>query len=174
MVEKASEPELSRDAAREDDSLKRVPEDDQEDRDTRGESARSWNHVRHCTWSGKRTPGSLGFEPRVDADFCLEQLRNRAARFRGLNRCVELGLVRARNFSDQVEMTLGDGEAVREFFERNGSRRLQFLCGQSRVAELRGKRHREAPRMRRSKEFLGICADPIFKSRAERILRLLQ
>src|SRR5882724_11000690 len=38
-VEKASEPELSRDAAREDDGLKRVPKDDHEDRDTRGKGA---------------------------------------------------------------------------------------------------------------------------------------
>src|SRR5712664_3092992 len=71
-------------------------------------------------------------------------------------------------------MTLGDREAVREFLERNGSRRLQFLRGQSRVAKLRGERHREAPGMRRSKKFLRIRTHTIFKSRAERILRLLQ
>src|SRR6266404_64164 len=71
-------------------------------------------------------------------------------------------------------MALGDGETVREFLERNGSRRLQFLCGQSRVAELRGKRHREAPGMRCCKKFLRIRAHSIFKSRAERVLSLLQ
>src|SRR6267143_2909951 len=71
-------------------------------------------------------------------------------------------------------MTLGDGETVREFLERNGGRRLQFLCGQSRVAELRGERHREAPGVRRSKKFLGIGTHSIFKPRAKRVLRLLQ
>src|SRR6267142_2672280 len=71
-------------------------------------------------------------------------------------------------------MTLGDREAVGEFLKRNGSRRLQFLRGQSRVAELRGERHREAPGMRRSKKFFRIRTHTIFKSRAEGILRLLQ
>src|SRR5713101_5819909 len=71
-------------------------------------------------------------------------------------------------------MTLGDRQAVCEFFERNGSRGLQFLRGQSRVAELRGERHREAPGMRRSEKFFRIGTHSIFKPRAERILRLLQ
>src|SRR6266852_1241696 len=40
---------INSEIARKNDGLERVPNDDQEDRDTRGESARSWNHVRHCT-----------------------------------------------------------------------------------------------------------------------------
>src|SRR5712692_7111026 len=46
---KASEAELARDAARENDGLERVPEHDQKDRDTCSEHSRNWNHVRHCT-----------------------------------------------------------------------------------------------------------------------------
>src|SRR6266436_2909739 len=48
-VKKASEAKLSRDAARENDGLERIPQHDQKDRDTRGERSRSWNHVGHCT-----------------------------------------------------------------------------------------------------------------------------
>src|SRR6266446_1520928 len=51
FVKQASEPESAGDASWKDDGLERVPNDDQKDRDTRGESARSWNHVRHCTCS---------------------------------------------------------------------------------------------------------------------------
>src|SRR6266481_8946504 len=49
FVKQAGQPESSRHASRKDDGLERVPHDGQKDRDARGESARSWNHVRHCT-----------------------------------------------------------------------------------------------------------------------------
>src|SRR5256885_14396544 len=48
-VKKPSKAELSRDAARENDGLEGVPQDDQKDRDTYSERSGSWNHVRHCT-----------------------------------------------------------------------------------------------------------------------------
>src|SRR5258708_32098097 len=122
---------------------------------------------------GKCAPSPSGFETRADADFGLEQFRNRAARFRSLNRRVELGLVRARNFCDEVEVALGDCETVRELLQGNGGGRLQLLRAQSGVTKLRGERHRETPGMRRCKKFLRIGTHAIFKSRAERILRLL-
>src|SRR5206468_667697 len=72
-VKKASEAELSRDAARKDYGLESIPKHDQKDRDTCSESSWSWNHVRHCTCLAclRRTVGKktrvLGFQPVGDA-----------------------------------------------------------------------------------------------------------
>src|SRR6266446_1987750 len=71
-------------------------------------------------------------------------------------------------------MTSGDRKAIGEFLQRNRSRRLQFLRGQSGVTKLRGERHGETPGMRCCEKFLRVRTHTIFKSRAERILRLLQ
>src|SRR5713101_5703214 len=94
----------------------------------------------------------LRFQPGVDADFCFEKFRDGAAGFGGFHGGIEFGSVCARNARDQIKMTLRDSEAVRELFERNRSRRLEFLCGQSGIAELRGERHGEAACMSGSQE----------------------
>src|SRR6266849_5877231 len=71
-------------------------------------------------------------------------------------------------------MALGDGKTVRELLQRNRSRRLQFLRGQSGVTKLRGERHGETPRMRCCEKFLGIGTHTIFKPRTKRVPRLFQ
>src|ERR1700682_4771368 len=112
----------------------------------------------------KPCDSGLGFEAGADADFGLEQFRNWTARFRGLYRSIKFPLVRARNFSDKVEMTLGDRETVGEFLQRDCRRRLQLFSGQSGAPKLRRKRHGEATGMRRGEKFLRIGTDSVFKS----------
>src|SRR6266851_2345014 len=124
------------------------------------------------------TPGesawALGFQPGGDADFCLEEFRDRTAGFGGFHGGVELRFVRPRNTRNEVEMALSDRETVGELVERNGCSRLELACGHAGVAELRGERHRETAGVRRGEELFRIGADPILKPRAERVLRLLQ
>src|SRR6266403_5070110 len=124
------------------------------------------------------TPGesawALGFQPGGDADFCLEEFRDRTAGFGGFHSRVELRFVRPRNTRDEVEMALSDRETVGELVERNCCSRRELACRQAGVAELRGERHRETAGVRRGEELFRIGADPILKPRAERVLRLLQ
>src|SRR5713226_8984141 len=56
-----------------------------------------------------RTSGFLGFQPGVDADFCLEEFRDGAAGFGGFHGGVEFGLVRAGDLCDEVRMAFCDG-----------------------------------------------------------------
>src|SRR2546430_5788841 len=78
------------------------------------------------------TPGesarALGFQPGGDADFCLEEFRDRTAGFGGFHGGVEFRFVRPRNTRDEVEMALGDCETVGELVERNGRSRLELAC----------------------------------------------
>src|SRR5947207_14345767 len=89
------------------------------------------------------TPGerarALGFQPGGDADFCLEEFRDRTAGFGGFHGGVELRFVRPRNTRDEVEMALGDRETVGELVERNCSSRRELACRHAGVAELRGR-----------------------------------
>src|SRR5213594_4007965 len=57
----------------------------------------------------------LGFEARADGDFRFEKLGNRAAGFGGLDGGVELGFIRSGNAGQELEMALGDAEAVADF-----------------------------------------------------------
>src|SRR5258708_3598585 len=50
----------------------------------------------------------------------------------------------------------------------------ELLESQTYLTQLRGDRHRKACRMCGSQQFFGVGTDTIFKSRTERILRVLQ
>src|SRR5437016_421674 len=116
----------------------------------------------------------LGFQPGGDANFCLEQFRYGAAGFRGFDGRVEFGFVRPWNTRDEVEMALGDGETVRELVESNCCCCFELACRHAGVSELRGERHGETTGVSGGQEFFRIGADPILKSRAKGILRLLE
>src|SRR5208282_3874377 len=115
-----------------------------------------------------------GNQPRAHGDFRIVQFGDGTAGFRGFHRGVEFGFVRAGNIGDEIEMALGDGEAVSDLFERDRASGLQLRGGDSGAAELRGKSHGEAAGMRGRKQFFGIRADTVFEARAEGILRAFQ
>src|SRR5258708_10039638 len=117
---------------------------------------------------------SLTDEFGADADFGFEKFRNWAAGFGGFDGGIELGLVGAGNGGNEVEMALGDGEAVADFIESDGRGGFQFLCGVACAAELRGQRHSEAAGLRRVEKFFRIGADAAFETRMERIRGLLE
>src|SRR6266851_6440567 len=116
----------------------------------------------------------LRFETGSDRNFGLEKLGNGATGFRSLDRGIEFGFVRTGDASDEIEMTLGDAEAVSDFFEGDGGGGFKFLRGETGIAELRGKRHGEAARVRGGEQLFGIGAHAVFKTGAERILCLFQ
>src|SRR5215469_856540 len=116
----------------------------------------------------------LGDQPGADADFRLEQLRDRTARLRVFHRCIELCFVRSRNLSNKVQVALCDCKSIRQFLQRNRCGGLQLACGHPRIPQLRGKRHSKASRVSRRQKFLRICPDAVFKPRTEGILRLLE
>src|SRR5579864_5082382 len=74
----------------------------------------------------------LGNQPRADADFRFEQLRNGAARLRVFHGRIELRLVRAGNVGDQVQMALRDGKSIRQLLQRNRRGGLQLARGHTR------------------------------------------
>ena len=104
----------------------------------------------------------------------FEKLGDRAAGFGGLDGGVELRLIRSGNAGQELEMALGDAEAVADFFEADGCGGFQLLSGQTGIAELCGERHGETTGVSGGQEFFRIGADPILKSRAKGILRLLE
>ena len=71
-------------------------------------------------------------------------------------------------------MALGDGEAVANFFKGDRAYGFQFFCDEARAAELRGQSHGEATCVGCGEQFFGVCADTVFKARAEGILRLFK
>ena len=71
-------------------------------------------------------------------------------------------------------MRCGDGETRVSFFQRDGRGRVNGFGRDACFAEFRGERHRKTARVRRSDEFLGIRADAILETRAERVLRFLE
>src|SRR5712691_3999169 len=116
----------------------------------------------------------LRFETGSNGNLGLEKLGNGAAGFRGLDRGIEFGFVRAGDASDEIEMALGNAEAVSHFFEADGGGGFQFLRGETGAAELRGKSHGEATGVRGGEQFFGIGAHAVFKTGAEGILGLFQ
>src|SRR5882762_3189347 len=116
----------------------------------------------------------LRFQARVNGNFRFEELRDRAARLRGLHCGVKLGFICPRYARDQVEMALRDAKAVPDFFQTYGSSGFQLLCGQTRATKLRRERHGETSGMRGGKEFFRVGAHTVLETCAERILRLLQ
>ncbi len=116
----------------------------------------------------------LGFQPGADADFCLEQFRDGAPGFGRFHCGVELALVRPGDLRDKIQVTLRDGEAVRQFLQRNRCRCFEPARSDARVAQLCGKCHGKTAGVRGREELLGIGADAVFKPRAERVLRLFQ
>ena len=118
--------------------------------------------------------GGSGLQARVYGDFGFEKFRNGAAGFSGLDGGVKFGFVGAGNVGDEVEMTLGDGKTFADLGEGNGRGGFKVLRGHAGVAELRGEGHGETSGVRRGQQLFRICADPVFKTSAEGILRLLQ
>ncbi len=117
---------------------------------------------------------NLGLEARAYGNLGLEKLGNGAAGFRGLDRGIEFGFVRAGDASDEIEMALGNAEAVSHFFEADGGGGFQFLRGETGAAELRGKSHGEATGVRGGEQLFGIGTHTVFKTGAEGILGLFQ
>lgn len=109
----------------------------------------------------------LRFETRAYADFCFEELGNRAARFSSLDRRIKFGLVGPGNLRNEVQMALGNGKAVADFVERNCRGRFKLLRGHACTAQLGGKSHCESTSVRRCEQFLGICSDAVLEARAE-------
>src|SRR5438128_7158803 len=91
-----------------------------------------------------------GYQPCADADFCLEELRDRAAGFGGFHGGVKFGLVRTGDLRNEVQVAFRDGETVGQFFERNRCRRLKPAGSHTRSAQLGGKSHRKSTRVRGS------------------------
>jgi len=87
---------------------------------------------------------------------------------------IEFAFVRARDLRDEIQVAFGDGESVRQLIEGNRGRCFQPAGGHTGVAQLRGKRHRKAARVRGGQKFFRICPYAVFKARAEGVLRLLQ
>src|SRR5258708_26126248 len=71
-------------------------------------------------------------------------------------------------------MAFRDREMLADLFKAYCCNGFEFFGLQARLSQLRGTRHREATRVRGSQQLFGISADTALKSRAERILRLLQ
>src|ERR1700730_4560067 len=97
-----------------------------------------------------KMPEKLRFEARADADLRLKEFRDGTPGFGGFDRGVELGLVRAWDVCDEVQMALGNGKTIGEFLERNACGGLELACSHAGVTELRGERHGEATGVRRS------------------------
>jgi hypothetical protein len=76
--------------------------------------------------------------------------------------------------SRKVEMAFRDREMLADPFKAYCCDGFGFFGLQAYLSQLRGNRHREATRVRGSPQLFGISADTALKSRAERILRLLQ
>src|SRR5580693_9151387 len=115
-----------------------------------------------------------GGELRVHGNFRLEQLGNRAARFRCFHGCVKLGFIRAGYMGHQVQMALGNRKSFANFFQADGASGFEFARRQSCAAKLRRKRYGEAARVCGRQKFFRICSHSIFKPRAEGILRVLE
>src|SRR5580698_864087 len=113
-----------------------------------------------------------GVEGRADANLRFEKLGDGTASLGSFHCGVKLCFVRAGNGGDQVEMALGDGKTIADFFERYSRGGFELLRGHSSAAELRGKRHGETSCVRRGEELFRIGANAIFKPRAEGILRI--
>src|SRR5260370_9924916 len=113
---------------------------------------------------------NLGLEARAYGNLGLEKLGNGATGFGGLDRGIEFGFVRAGDAGDEIEMALGNAEAVSDFFEADGGGGFQFLRGETGAAELRGKSHGEATGVRGAEQLLGIGANAVLKTRAAEIL----
>src|SRR6266851_4457540 len=116
----------------------------------------------------------LRFETGSNGNLGLEKLGNGATGFRGLDRGIEFGFVRTGDAGDEIEMALGDAEAVSHFFEADGGGGFQFLRGETGAAELRGKSHGEATGVRGGEQLFGIGTHTVFKTGAEGILGLFQ
>src|SRR5260370_2526525 len=71
-------------------------------------------------------------------------------------------------------MALSDTKTVANLFERHRGGSFQLIGDHARTPELCRKRHRKTPGVRRSEQLFRVSAHTVFKSRAERILRLLQ
>src|SRR5258707_10770546 len=71
-------------------------------------------------------------------------------------------------------MAFRDREMLADLFKAYGCDGFEFFGLQACLSQFRGNRHREASRVRGSQQLFGISADTALKSRAERILRLLQ
>src|SRR5258707_6407172 len=71
----------------------------------------------------------LRFETGSDGNLGLEKLGNGAIGFRGLDRGIEFGFVRTGDASDEIVMTLGDAEAVSDFFEGARGAGFKLLLG---------------------------------------------
>jgi len=94
-----------------------------------------------------KTPGFLRFQARSDADFCLEKASKRAAGFpQACTAASNLALSAPGIFRHEVQMAFRDGEAIPDFFERNGcplvSSLLAVIPGTR--PQLGGKSHRKS------------------------------
>src|SRR5450432_1152188 len=112
-------------------------------------------------WSESRN------ELRVYGNFGFVELGNGAAGFGAFYGGVEFGLIRAGDGGDEVQVALGDAEALANFFERNGAGGLEFRGGHSSAAELGGECHGETACVCRGEQFFWVGAYSIFKAGAE-------
>jgi hypothetical protein len=71
-------------------------------------------------------------------------------------------------------MNRADGEAAVGLVERQGGRSADAFGLDTRLTQLRRKRHGEAPGMRRRDQLFRVGADAVLKTRRERILGVLQ
>src|SRR5579871_825482 len=168
------EAKFARDAARQDDGFERIPQDDEKNYEARHEGTGSRNHVRIVPVPSSETDTCLGDEFGGNGDLRFEEFGYGAAGFGGFNGGVKFGLVGAGDFGGEIEMAFGDGKTIADFFERNGGGGFKLFSGEAGAAELRGESHGETSRVSSSEEFFGICADAVFESRAEGILRLFK
>jgi hypothetical protein len=112
-----------------------------------------------------------GVELRRHGDFGLQQARDRAAGLGIRGGFVECAVVCAGNARVDVEMNLGDRPAGIGFFKRNVGGSFKTFRRDSGLAELRRKRHGEAPCVRRANQLFRIRAAYAFKARGKRVWR---
>src|SRR5882724_12879431 len=77
----------------------------------------------------------LTYEFGVDGDFSFEKFGDGAAGFGGFDGGVEFGLIGSGNGGDEMEMALGDGEAVADFVEGDGGGGFELLRGDACATE---------------------------------------
>ena len=100
-------------------------------------------------------------------DLRVEHFRDRTPFLRRLGILLERCRVRARHFAHHIDVTLRDRPPGIQLLERQGHSRRNALGRKIRPAQLRRERHREASRMRRCNQLLGIGPGSILEARSK-------
>ena len=115
---------------------------------------------------------SLTFEAGRHRDFGIEQPGNWTGFLCLVRSFVKSSFVASGDAHLHIEVNGSNSEAGIGLLECQRRLGVDGLRRHTGIAELTAQRHRKAAGVRGSNQFLGICANAIFKSRAEGVLRL--